>query len=88
MNMSERLAKARAQADDKEQTRRDFNRYLTTIKESKFWSEAEVKQYVADVKTLMTGSDEEVMDLFPSGFYSTAEEARQGAKIFWRNACL
>ena len=87
-NPIDRLAKARELAEGKEQTKRDFSKFIARAKESGYWTEEDIAKYIADIKVLMGGTDEEVMALYAPGVFESAEAARQGAKIFWRNECL
>lgn len=81
----DRLAKARELAEGKEQTKRDFSKFIAGARASGYWTEEDINQYVADIKVLMGGTDEQVMALYAPGVYKNAEDARQNAKEFWRN---
>ena len=80
----EKLKESRASTEEKEQTKRDFSKLIAGAKASGYWAEADINEYVADIKILMGGTDEQVMALFAPGVYENAEAARLNAKLFWR----
>jgi hypothetical protein len=85
-NPLDRLRGVKEKADATDETRRLYQRFVTKAKNIMGWSESDVSEYAASVKTIMTGNDDAVLDLFPAGLYGTAEDARAAAIEYWRTA--
>ena len=85
-NPLDRLRGVKEKADTTDETRRLYQRFVTKAKETMGWTDADVAEYSASVKTIMTGSDDAVLSLFPDGLYSSADEARHAAVKYWMDA--
>ena len=83
-NPMARLAEVNAKADAKDQDRRNFKRFIDDMKEYGQWSDDDVADYTSRIKVLMGKDDAAALELFHEGAYATAEEARQGARTFWK----
>lgn len=82
-NPLDRLRGVKEKADTTDETRRLYQRFVTKAKTIMGWSESDVAEYAASVKTIMTGSDEAVLSLFPAGLFNSADDARQAAVTYW-----
>ena len=78
-----RLRGVKEKADATDETRRLYQRFVTKAKTIMGWSESDVAEYAASVKTIMTGSDEAVLSLFPASLFNSADDARQAAVTYW-----
>ena len=85
-NPLDRLRGVKEKADTTDETRRLYQRFVTKAKETMGWTDADVAEYAESVKTIMTGSDEAVLSMFPAGLFNSADDARQSAITFWRTA--
>ena len=85
-NPLDRLRGVKEKADTTDETRRLYQRFVTKAKETMGWTDADVAEYAESVKTIMTGSDEDVLSLFPDGLFNSADDARQSAITYWRTA--
>ncbi len=83
-NPMARLAEVNAKADAEDQDRRNFKRFIDDMKEYGQWSDVDVADYTNRIKVLMGKDDAAAIELFHEGAYATAEEARQGARTFWK----
>lgn len=83
MTAIERLALAKAGADQSANDRKAYKRFIDAMTDSG-WSESDVSEYAANIKVLMGKDDAAAMSLFPSGVFKLAEEARDSARKFWR----
>lgn len=86
INPLDRLRGVKEKADATDETRRLYQRFVAKAKDAMGWTDADVSEYSESVKIIMTGSDDAVLDLFPSGLYGTADEARTAAIEYWRTA--
>lgn len=85
-NPLDRLRGVKEKADATDETRRLYQRFVAKAKDAMGWTDADVAEYSASVKIIMTGSDDEVTELYPAGLFRSADEARQAAVKFWRYA--
>lgn len=85
-NPLDRLRGVKEKADTTDETRRLYQRFVTKAKNIMGWSETDVAEYAELVKTIMTGSDDAVMSLYPSGLFNSADDARQAAVTYWSAA--
>lgn len=74
-------AKVKAESDDAD--RRNYQRFIKSVRENG-WSESDVSEYAEKIKTLMGKDDSAAIDLFPVGIYANADDARSGARQFWK----
>ena len=79
-----RLAEVNAKADAEDQDRRNFKRFIGDMKEYGQWSDDDVADYTNRIKVLMGNDDSASLALFHEGAYATSDEARQGARTFWK----
>lgn len=88
--MSDLLAKLDAtkrQANTAEAARENYARFLAFQRDENGWTAAECADYKAKIGVLMGRDDAAALALFPGGLYRTADEAREGARIFWQAWC-
>lgn len=85
-NPLDRLRGVKEKADATDETRRLYQRFVAKAKDAMGWTDADVAEYSASVKIIMTGSDEDVLSLFPDGLFNSADDARQSAITYWRTA--
>ena len=88
--MSDLLAKLDAtkrQANTAEAARENYARFLAFQRDENGWTAAECADYKAKIGVLMGRDDAAALALFPDGLYRTADEAREGARIFWQAWC-
>lgn len=78
----ERMALMRQKAEQKDHVRALFARFMRRVAGE--WSASDIEEYKASVSVLMNGSDADVLALFPSGLYETADQARDSAAAFWK----
>lgn len=83
INPLARLAAVNAKADAEDQDRKNFRRFIADMRDYGQWSDEDVADYMGKIKVLMGKDDEAALDLFPGGLYQTADEAREGARVFW-----
>lgn len=81
----DRLRQATKQANQTDETRELYSRYIASRREQG-WSDEDVKDYAQSISVLMGQDDAKALELFPSGLYATAADAREGAIQFWRAA--
>ena len=84
-NPLDRLVKVQDKSNNEAQTRRNYKRFIDRMREQG-WSDADVSEYGALVKTLMGSDDRESLALYPAGTFASAHEARDSARSFWRQA--
>lgn len=82
-----RMEALRQQSEVNEAARENYARFLVFQRDSNGWTEQEIADYKAKIKVLMGKDDAAALDLFPAGFYKTADEARQSARTFWQAWC-
>ena len=85
MNHIERLKKITKQADSKEQDRIDYQKFIALMCRVHGWTEACVAEYRELVSVLMGKDDAKALALYEDGLFSSAEEARQSARDFWKS---
>lgn len=84
-NPLDRLRNVKEKADSTDSDRRNYARFISDMGEFGKWSEEDVSWYADQIKTLMSGDDSAAMALFPAGIYQSANEAREGARNFWKS---
>lgn len=87
MTPMERMELVRRQAEAASEARDNYARFLAFQRDENGWTADECADYKAKIGVLMGNDDAAALALFPDGLYRTAEEARQGARIFWQSWC-
>jgi len=87
MTPMERLEAVRRQAEAADEAREHYARFLAFQRDQNGWSPDEMADYKAKIGVLMGKDDAAALALFPDGAYRTADDARQGARDFWRAWC-
>ena len=87
MNPLARMQQMRSQSEAAEAARENYARFLAFQRDENSWTAAECADYKAKIGVLMGRDDAAALALFPDGLYRTAEEAREGARIFWQAWC-
>jgi hypothetical protein len=87
MTPLERMQLVRQQAESAEMARENYARFLAFQRDENGWTAEEYADYKAKIGVLMGRDDAAALALFPDGAYQTAEEARQGARVFWQSWC-
>lgn len=85
MQALERLNAARAKSGSSDADRANYAALLVKMRDEG-WTAQDVADYSAGVRALMAPDDAAALALFPAGTYATADQARQGARDFWRGA--
>lgn len=83
-NALDRLRALKQSADDKQEVRRNYQRFINGMRDYRGWSQSDIDEYAASVKIIMSGTEEEVMALYPAGMYGSAKEIRDAAENFWK----
>lgn len=85
-NPLDRLMNAKAQADSANQDRFNYQKTIDFFRNIQGFSEEEIADYAEKIRVLMGKDDSAALDLFPDGLYQTADQARQGARDYWKKA--
>ena len=81
------LSAAKQQADSSAAARENYARFLVYQRDVNGWTPEEMADYKEKIGVIMGKDDAAALALFPAGLYKTADEARQGARIFWQAWC-
>ena len=84
-NPLDRLRAVKGKSDTKDQMRRAYQGFISVARNWLEWSDDDVNEYAESIKRLMTGSDSEVLAMFPDGYYLTANEAKESAMTYWQS---
>jgi hypothetical protein len=77
-NPLERLLQAKTKATNEHADRENFRSFVETLPES------DAREYTENIRVLMGTDDAAALALFPESLYATAEAARAGARLFWK----
>jgi len=85
-NPLDRLRQFKNKAEAGSQAGSMFKQFIAHAKENLGWTPEDVEEYRGHISTLMRGTPDEALALYPAGFYANADDARQAAVDFWRTS--
>jgi hypothetical protein len=86
-DLFDKLNAVKRSADETANAREHYAAFLAFMRDEAGWSPEEVADYKAKIGILMGKDDEAAMALFPPGVFENAEQARAGARTFWKSWC-